>query len=200
MRTGRKLQDAFGLAVQQIGQAELLMSQFAQAGGASRGWGRQFILTLMGIPNPQFATNMNTSAPNHNIEPAWATYFRAVTFMIPAVFLWLFATVFLLPKLNAICQAAGTTVFNFGDAPGLFRAFASIGQATIFLTHHSLLIAGTVAVVLILLEWRFGNWPRYRRMITGLGAFLLNAIVLISITMMVLSAVLAALAVEPNIR
>jgi len=42
------------------------------------------------------------------------------------------------------------------------------------------------------LEWCSSQWPRYRRATIGIGAFLLNATVLISITTMVISALIAA--------
>ena len=40
--------------------------------------------------------NMNINPPN--IEPRWATYTKAGTFLFPALFMWLLTVVFVLPK------------------------------------------------------------------------------------------------------
>jgi hypothetical protein len=48
-----------------------------------------------------------------------------------------------------------------------------------------------VAPVFIL-EWRATGWPKYRRATLGTGVFLINALILIVITMMVFSALIAA--------
>ena len=45
--------------------------------------------------------------------------------------------------------------------------------------------------ILIFAEWRF-CWPRYRRVTLGLGTFVVNSIVLLSIFLMILTAVMAA--------
>jgi multisubunit Na+/H+ antiporter MnhB subunit len=57
---------------------------------------------------------------------------------------------------------------------------------------YGIFIAGTIILMLILLEWRSSKWPRYRRTAVGLGAFLLNSVVLISIFMMVVTAMVVA--------
>jgi hypothetical protein len=53
---------------------------------------------------------------------------------------------------------------------------------------------GTVLMLaaLIWLEWRSRHWPRYRRMVFGIAAFLVNLIALILITAMMFFAVIAA--------
>lgn len=114
---------------------------------------------------------------------------RGVSF--PAVLLWLFTARFVLPKVNEICQAAGTTVFNFERAPALFKASAAVGEAMIFLTHHCSLIGGALVLAFILLERYFNHWSRYRRATIGIGVFLLNAVVLLSLTMMIVSVLIA---------
>jgi len=49
-----------------------------------------------------------------------------------------------------------------------------------------------VALGLTLLEWRSASWQRYRRATIGIGAFLLNLTVLVSIFVMILTALVAA--------
>ena len=121
---------------------------------------------------------MNTSSSN--IEPRWATYVKAAAFLAPAVCLWLFSTVFLIPKLKQLCADAG------GDP------LPSVIRLMIFLTQHGVFISGAIILMFVLLEWRSSQWPRYRRATVGIGTFLLNAAVLISIFLMVVTALLTA--------
>jgi hypothetical protein len=129
-----------------------------------------------GIPN--YAEPMNT--PYANLEPRWATYLKATGFLLPALCLWLLSIVFLLPKLQQICADAGG-----GPLPLVIQIMVGV-------TRHGVLIGGGILLLLVLLEWRSPQWPRYRRAAVGLGAFLLNAVVLICIFMMVVTALLVA--------
>jgi hypothetical protein len=194
MRSGVTVQLAFETTVRQIGQGELLQPEFARAGETIYERMKQLFCAFAGIPNYQLATNMNTTTTNSNIEPRWATYAKAGTFLFPAVFLWLFTVVFVLPKANEICRAAGTTVFNFEQAgPALlWRVWAAIGQTMLFLTEHGFLIGVTIVFAFVLLERYFSRWPRYRRAAIGIVAFLLNAVVLLSLTLMIISILIAA--------
>ena len=134
---------------------------------------------------------MNTS--NQYTESRWATYAKAGIFLFPAVFLWLLTVVFVLPKANEICQAAGTTVFNFAQpGPAVFRVWAATGQTLVFLTEHGFLIGVAIVWAFVLLERYFSQWPRYRRATIGIVAFLLNAVVLLSLTLMIISILVAA--------
>ncbi len=96
--------------------------------------------------------------------------------MAPAVILWAVSVVFLVPKLVQI----------FADAGG--HPLPALIRMMIAFAHNALFISGPLLVGLILLEWRSSRWPRYRRATVGLGAFLLNTVVLISIFMMVAAA------------
>src|SRR5476651_2180356 len=58
MESGLSEQDIYNSAVQQIGQAGMLKSEFTKTGGSIQEWARHFILTLSGAPNYQLATNM----------------------------------------------------------------------------------------------------------------------------------------------
>jgi hypothetical protein len=183
-------QFAFDSAVHQVGGAELLKNEFAKVGPPFSELFKQFALSLTGIPNHQLVTVMNTT--DSNSEPRWATYARGGTFVFPALFLWLFTAVCVLPKVNQLCQASGTKVFDFSNAPAVFRATAGIGQGMVFLTAHCFLIGAVVALAFFLLERYFTPWPRYRRVVIGSGVFALNAVVLLSLTTMIISVLLAA--------
>ncbi len=178
MRSGSSAQHAFEAAVQGIGQAAVLECEFDKVGGMKRAQERakHAFLTLAGIPNHYFSTPMN--APPSNIEPGWATYLKAAASLVPAVFLWAVSVEFVMPKLKQIC----------GEAGGL--ALPVIIRIMIGLAENGVLIAGAIILMLILLEWRSSKWPCYRRAAVGIGAFLLNSVVLISMFMAVVTALL----------
>src|SRR5690242_3666303 len=87
-------------------------------------------------------------APNS----AFRTYLRAVAVLLPTIFCWLFAMLFLVPKLEQIWQLAGLT-----DSKVQWLMDASDG-----LKQHLNFIVGGVVLVLLLLEFRWPAWPRYR--------------------------------------
>ena len=128
---------------------------------------------------------MNTPYPN--IEPRWATYLKAAAFLVPAIFLWSLSAVFVVPKLQRICAEAGL--------PGS-GSFWSVTQLSIhtalFFRQNGILIAGAIIVMLGLLEWRSSGWPRYRRTTVGVGTFVLNLVVLISLFVMFVAVTAAA--------
>jgi hypothetical protein len=189
MKSGINAQQAFEAALGQIGRADILKNEFAKASIPIHERLRQIIFSVAQSPNYQLATNMNTDPPN--LEPRWATYAKAGTFLFPAMFLWLFTVIFVLPKANEICQKAGTTIFNLDHAPAVFKASATIGQAMIFLTNHCLLTGGVIVLAFVLLERYFNRWPRYRRTAIGAGVFLFNAVVLASLTLMIIPIIVA---------
>lgn len=177
-RAGATAQRAFESAVERLGQAAVLESEFEKVGATRETPERvkHAMLTFAGIPNQYLP--MNTSSTN--IEPRWVTYIKAAGFLLPAVCLWLLSIVFLIPKLQQICADAGG-----GPLPKFLRVMMG-------LTEHGLIISAGIILALVLLEWRFTQWARYRRVAVGFGTFLLNAVVLISIFMMVVTALLVA--------
>jgi hypothetical protein len=190
VRSGVTAQQAFEMTVQKIGQGEALRNEFARAGEPIYERLKKLFYALAGIPNYQLATNMNTT--NTNIEPRWATYAKAGTFLFPAAFLWLFTCVFVLPKAKQVCEAAGMTVFGFDSAPAVFRMLGTIGQLLIFCSSHWLLTGSSVVMAFLLLERFFDQWPRYRRVAIGAGVLLANACVLLALALMVISILIAA--------
>ena len=179
-RAGADALEAFAIAVQRLGQTAVLESEFEKVGETKESPLRvkQAFLTLAGIPNQYVSETMNASSPN--IEPRWATYLKGAAFLAPAVILWLMSVVFVVPKLEQISADAGG------------HPLPTVIRIMIGLTHNGLLIWGGIAALLVLLEWRSSKWPRYRRAVVGVGMFLLNAIILISIFMMVVAVLLVA--------
>lgn len=194
--SGSSAPQAFEIAVQRIGHAAVLECEFDKIGGTKEAPERvkHALLALAGIPNHYLNAPMNTSSSN--LEPRWATYLRATAFLIPAVFLWTFSAVFVVPKLQQICAVAGLP-----DDDGLYWNLTQISiGAALFFREHGILIVGAIILMLVLLEWRFSKWPRYRRAAVGVGAFLLNSVVLFSFFMMFVAALVAGPALAHHAR
>jgi hypothetical protein len=192
MRSGSSPEQAFKNAAGQIGRAEVLKTEFVKTQMPVYEQLKRLVFSIAGVPNYQLATNMN--ALNSTPEPRRTTYLKTAAFAFPAVFLWLFAIIFLFPKLNEICQQYGDIPFGvktFEQAPAVFKFFAFLAELMVQLTHYSFVIGGVVLLGLVLLEMRFSKWPRYRRAVAGIGVFFINAIVLASITMMLVSIIVA---------
>jgi hypothetical protein len=189
MQSERDPQQAFRAAIRQVGEIDVLKSEFAKNRGLHEVVHqiKQSILTLAGIPNSTLATTMNTSPSIP--EPGWATYLKGAAFAVPALFLWTLSAVFIVPKLQQIARDTGLP--TSGD-PGVWNLTRTTVGLTLFFREHGLLIAGALVAFLILLEWRSKKWPRYRRVTVGTGAFLLNSLVLVSIFIMLLVAMVIA--------
>jgi hypothetical protein len=180
VRSGLDTKQAFDVARAGIGQPRSLQTEFGKIKSTEliRRLKRA-LLNLAGVPDYKLITNMNTSLSAPNIEARWASYLKAGTFLAPPLILWTFSCVFLMPKLKQICENAGI-------------ALPTALQATLFATSHSAVILGGLVLCLIFLEWRCTAWPKYRRATLGTGVFAFNALVLLLITMMVFSALIAA--------
>jgi hypothetical protein len=182
-RSGCNLERAFEAAVSRMGQISALQGEFQKI-RITESIRRliHVIRVLAGIPNYDLVTNMNTSCINPNVEARWATYAKAAAFLTPALSLWIFSCVFLMPKLKQIANNASL-------------ALPTLLQITLFLSSHFVLISATLVLSLVFLEWRSNRWPRYRRTTLGVSIFLINTLVLLVITLMVFSALLAAPAI-----
>lgn len=179
-REGVTVHRAFEIAVQRLGKAAVLECEFEKVGETREAPERvkNAMLTLAGIPNQYLNEPMNT--PSTNIEPRWATYLKGAAFMAPAVILWALSVVFVVPKLEQISADAGGH-----PLPTLIRMMISLAR-------NGFVVSGALLLGLVLLEWRSSRWPRYRRAAIGIGAFFLNTVVLVSIFMMVVTAILVA--------
>ena len=188
MRAGLAEEEAFTAAMQSIGEAEALQSEFEKATATEkrRSRIRQAVFLLAGA-NLQMETNTINELQT-KLEPGWATYGRGVVFLGPALSLWAFSAVFLFPKVQQICRDAGLP-----DAGGEnVKLTASIMRGSYHLLEYGVWIAVAFVGALVLLEWRSNRWPRYRRGAVGITVFLLNSAVLLLITVTLTMALLAA--------
>ena len=184
LRSGLDPRDAFNVAARRVGDARTLKHEFATSVSAADRL-KSVLFTLAGIPNQTLATTMSTT----RFEPAWATYLKATTFLMPAIFLATVSAIFVVPKLQQICRDAGLPTATAGTFWNLI--FSSI-QMMLTLSNYGVAIAGGTIVLLLVLEFRFAQWPRYRRAAVGCGAFVLNSLVLFALFMMFLAAIVAA--------
>ena len=184
LRSGLDARNAFNAAVARLGESRTLKHEFAMSLTAMDRL-KDFIFTLAGIPNQNLETTMNTT----RVEPAWATYLKAATFLLPAIFLAILSAIFVVPKLQEICRDAGLPEAMAGTFWNL--TYSSI-QVMLVIANHGLLIVGALLCAVLLLEWRSAQWPRYRRAAIGVGAFILNSMVLFAFFMMFIAAIVAA--------
>jgi len=178
MRSGLGAQEAFETAVRQIGQTGALQTEFAKVGGTFYEQLKQLFRAIAGIPDYQLATNMNSSL--QNFEPRWATYFKTIAFILPAIFLWVCCLVVALPKLKAMCEVSDTPV------PKPIQAALVLSD---LFKENFFAVSIPIVFALVLLEWRSRWWERRRRLVFGVAAFVFNSTVLIIITAMLVFAV-----------
>ena len=181
VESGLNEQMAFEIAAEQIGCATLLRREFIKASTPIHERLKQIVLTLAGIPNYQLATNMNASNPN--TEPRWATYLKSAVWIFPALFVWIGCFVLVLPKLKEVCAVSHTKL------PGLILFQLAVADA---IRKNLLLGALIFLAALVLAEWRWRGWSRYRRLLFGIAGFCLNFSALFFLASLLVLAVLAA--------
>lgn len=172
----------------------------AEAGENARGTPslKQMMRVFAGVPDPQFTGPAGPSLSGAYPEPGWATYLKTALTAFPALFVWLCTCIFVLPKLRELCLKSGTPLFEFKDAPVVIQGLLFVARKLELLTPYCLYIGLLVLIVLSFLEWRSALWPRYRRAVLGTGIYLLNAAVLVTIALMVITALLAVMNTHPG--
>lgn len=131
---------------------------------------------------------MKTPLLNPVIEPRWKTYLKAIVYLAPPLGIWALSCIFVFPKLKQIWRDVG-----FMDA-----TMMGFMQTSDFFMRHGLVMTIGVFAAFFLVEWRSGGWwPRYRRASVGTLVFLLNSAVLVLISAMLCSAMVAAPALAP---
>lgn len=179
MAAGADAAAAFHAGTARLGGPEALSAEFIKLDDSrvrriKRAW-----LALAGIPPAHQPPTMNTTDSSTNTEPLWATYIRATVFLTPAVLLCTFAVMYLMPKLELVCQRAGVAL------PGVYQAGLSAAD-------HPTPILLAIVLSLALLEWRCARWQRFRRVSLGAAVLVINTAVMVFMTTMLIFALLAA--------
>lgn len=102
--------------------------------------------------------------------------------LIPTIFFWLFATTFLVPKLEQIWQLAG-----LDGSKAQWLMDASNG-----LKHYFRFVVAGLVGILVLLEIRWAAWPRYRGTVVACVTLFFHTAVLLGITTIAVAVCLAA--------
>lgn len=114
----------------------------------------------------------------------WRIYLRAAAFLTPSMLFWVFSATFALPKVRQLWQDAGLE-----SSPTQWL----MDVAQLLSTPNIVSFAvGVVVIVLLLVEFRWGAWPRYRRAILGGLMLCAHLFVLAALTAMTLAATIAA--------
>jgi type II secretory pathway component PulF len=113
---------------------------------------------------------------------AWPTYLRAAAFLTPTTLAWFFAFTFLLPKVQQIWKDAGLTA----------STVQWIIDASSSLMHSAPYLFATVAVLLLLVEFLWPAWPRYRAAVVACVTLIFHTAVLSGITSIAVAACVAA--------
>lgn len=101
---------------------------------------------------------------NTNVESPWKTYPKALLLLVPVIWAWGFACVFLVPRLKELWEQA-----DFADPTA-----HTILQVFLWLPAHWFGITVAIIALLALLEWRSRVWPQIRRWVVGTVVFILN--------------------------
>lgn len=125
---------------------------------------------------------MNPTLSTVPLERRRKTYVKAVVFVFPSVIIAQFINAFVLPKFMEVQRDAGISDAQLMNLITMARFSARYGVAFLALC----------AVFLLLMEWRFRLWPRYRKAVLGLLVFAVNTSVLMQLaTMLIALAILA---------
>jgi hypothetical protein len=104
---------------------------------------------------------MNPESPNSQIEARWKTYAKACAAVVPAVAACLMARTFILPKVMQIWADAGLAAN--GVMAASLAVLHNVGPALI-----------VVAMIFLLVEWRWRGGVRFRGALTTAVVFMLN--------------------------
>ncbi len=120
---------------------------------------------------------MNTLPPATNTQSRGQIYVQAALFSLPALFFWVAARVFLLPKLEYDWQRSCAVSSHAQWIMGIVQTFI----------HHGDILLLALAGVLLMLEMRFAI---YRRITIGTTVFVINSAVLLGLISMCVAALI----------
>ena len=133
---------------------------------------------------------MSETSLDKHTESRWLTYFKALTFLLPAVSTWGVTCVFILPKLKESFEIAGLDLPTQGwlwTAPSML----------VLLLQHALFVSVVLIITFILLELFVRRWRHYRRVTAGILVWVVNVGVLVALTDLL---ILAAIVVPGQIQ
>ena len=111
--------------------------------------------------------------PVPKTSAAFKVYIRAALMVTPAVFVWWFSGVFILPKLLQLWELAGLKNHH---------AIQWLMDGTLLLIRHFELVEVAVLLLLIALEFIWKAWPRYRGVAITALALAFQTTILLGVT------------------
>jgi len=184
IESGASPREAWIAAAHGIGEPAALKNEFARAAGITDAL-RQIGQTLShfaGLTGPHQTTLMTMSLTPAIIRSRRATYLEAAVFLFPSVAAAIFFNLFLFPKLQWFQMKTG-------------MALPTVDQILRLWSEHAVLVCAPFLALLILLEWRSTQWPRYRRTAVGSMVLLFNVAILFITT----SAIITLLVAMPKL-
>ena len=125
---------------------------------------------------------MSTTPLEKDIESRWKTHLKAIIFVLPAVTVWGFGCVFLVPKIKEILSTA--------------QVYPSkvdwLWHAPMLLVQHGQSLGIALVLLLVLLELFVRGWARHRRVIVGTLVWMVNVAVILGLTMLLIVVLIAA--------
>ena len=97
----------------------------------------------------------------------------------------------IVPKLKQIYAVSGTH---------LPLPLMIVLQVTDVIRENLIWITLALVAAIVLLEWRVRWWPRYRRMVFGVSAYVLNFLTLILLALVAVAAVFAGANLLPHAK
>ena len=122
------------------------------------------------------------SPPLPTAETALVTYLKAFATIFPALFIWFFSNSFLLPRLQWLWQHTNLTGSKM----------QWLMDASNFLAHGMQFGFSGIILLLVALELCVSAWPRNRRVVVSIVTILFHTVVLLGLTAIATSVLLAA--------
>jgi len=126
--------------------------------------------------------NSATPPPLPEANSGLHTYLRTGVFLIPTLLAWAFTTLFLLPKVRQLWNDAGLMTS---------RVQWLMETAEFLIVPLAFIFVGGF-VILLILEFWWPAWPRYRRVVFACIALFIHTVVLAGILAISTAALVAA--------
>jgi hypothetical protein len=174
---------AFKEAVLVLGRASELKQEFSRAGEFDMANKlKEAALAFAGIPGPEF----QAVGGNYRMEPGWATYLKTILYLGPAVSMSILLAIFVIPKVQGICKMA-----RLPDNSLFWKLTQLSIHSNIRFTEYFGYLLVSSLLTFGILEKSCPAWPRFRKSTLSIGAFTLNAAVLLSVFIIITALVIA---------
>jgi hypothetical protein len=130
----------------------------------------------------------NPSASVARTASGWKTYLSAACFLLPSVFAWACACIFLFPKAHEIIEMSGADIVSLGW----------VWKHPLFLVAHGQTILYGMIFLFVVLEIVTGQWRRYRWVWINFGVWLMNTAVLFGLMTLLIAILMAAPSLAHN--